>query len=127
MATPELDPYVLQQIAFSRAMGAPPMAASHVNEGEFRKWYADKAKQHDLNPDPEGQFYDYRAAFQANASPDETGHWPSDFKREGHPNMVVGGFNVKTGARVSGTPQATAEELMRLGWDENFARRNGRR
>jgi hypothetical protein len=41
--------------------------------------------------------------------------------------MVVGGFNVKTGARVSGTPQATAEELMRLGWDENFARRNGRR
>ena len=86
----------------------------------FQSWYAQKAKQYDLNPDPESpeQFYDYRAAFGAGAEPDATGHWPSQFKKPGHPAMVVGGFHVQTGARVPGVPRAKdAAELVRLGWD----------
>ncbi len=95
------------------------------DESSFQSWYQQQAKQYDLNPNPDDpqQFYDYRAAFRAGAKPDASGHWPSDFKREGHPNMVVGGFNVKTGQRVPGTKQASREELIRLGWSPEDADR----
>jgi len=67
--------------------------------------------------------YDYRAAMMAGASPDASGHWPSEFKRDNHPNLVVGGFNTKTGARVPGTPLAkSVDELIRLGWEPEAAR-----
>jgi hypothetical protein len=84
------------------------------------------AKRYDLNPDPDdpSQFYDYRAAHRAGAVPDDSGHWPSQFKREGHPSMVVGGFNVKTGERVPGAKlAASVDELVSLGWDAETARR----
>lgn len=95
------------------------------DDSAFRQWYGEKAKQYDLNPNPDdpAQFYDYRAAFAANASPDASGHWPSQFKKPGHPNMVVGGFNVQTGERVPGTPQASEAELVRLGWDPETAKK----
>lgn len=99
------------------------------DEPQFRQWYARMAAQYGLgnNPDSPEQHYDYRAAFRAKASPDASGHWPSDFKKGGHPNMVVGGFNVQTGQRVPGTRQASEEELIRLGWDpETAARLSGR-
>lgn len=95
-------------------------------ESAFRSWYAQMSREHDLNPDPDSpdQFYDYRAAFSAGAKPDATGHWPSAFKRPGHPNMVVGGFNVQTGERVAGTPRAkSVEELVALGWEPDAAAR----
>jgi len=96
-----------------------------TDEAAFRNWYASVAKLQGLNPDPDApeQFYDYRAAFRAGAKPDATGHWPSDFKKPGHPNMVVGGFNVQTGERVPGTPRAAEAELLRLGWNQAGARR----
>lgn len=89
----------------------------------FENWYQTMARRHDLAPDPDApeQFYDYRAAYRAGAQPDQTGHWPSTFKQPGHPNMVVGGFNVQTGERVPGTPRAGYEELVRLGWDRQTA------
>ena len=41
--------------------------------------------------------YDYAAAFKAGIiGPDQSGHWPSDFKTEGHPNFIVDGLNTKT-------------------------------
>lgn len=92
---------------------------SAPDEQAFRQWYAGMAKQQGLSADPDDpqQFYDYRAAFKAGAKPDATGHWPSDFKKPGHPNMVVGGFNVQTGERVPGTKRATKDELIKLGWE----------
>jgi len=102
------------------------LVPSHPPEREFQDWYREMSDTHDLapNPDSPDQFYDYRSAFAAGASPDDTGHWPSTFKREGHPNMVVGGFHVKTGQRVSGAKLAgSLEELIDMGWDVATARR----
>lgn len=96
------------------------------DESAFRQWYSGMAKRYNLNPDPDNpsQFYDYRAAFRAGAYPDDTGHWPSDFKMEGHPNMVVGGFHVQTGERVPNTPRAqSVQELIDLGWEPETATR----
>ncbi len=89
------------------------------DEQSFQQWYAGMAQQHDLNPDPDSaeQHYDYRAAFRAGAQPNETGHWPSQFKREGHENLVVGGYDTRTGKRVAGTPRINdVEELVKRGW-----------
>lgn len=102
------------------------MPQQPVDESAFRQWYSTMAQRYGLNPDPDdpSQFYDYRAAFQAGASPDQTGHWPSDFKIEGHPNMVVGGFHVQTGERVPNTERAKSiEELVQLGWEPETAAR----
>lgn len=61
------------------------------DEIEFRKWYAGHATKLGLNIDPDKSehHYDYRAAFLANAIPDETGHWPSKFKLLSHPNRYI--------------------------------------
>lgn len=93
------------------------------DEAQFKRWYGAMSQEHGLNPDPEGQFYDYRAAFKEGAEPDDTGHWPSQFKLPGHPAMVVGGFHVQTGERVLGTPRASLPELIELGWDPETASR----
>ena len=73
-----------------------------ASEAEFQKWYAGHAAKLGLapNPDDPQHFYDYRAAFKAGATPDVSGHWPSQFKQEGHPRMVIGGVNTKTGKRM---------------------------
>jgi hypothetical protein len=103
-------------------LSTDPNAGTPVSDDGFKRWYAGMAKRHDLNPDPDSQPYDYRAAFKAGAKPDASGHWPSDFKKAGHPNMVVGGFNVKTGERVPGAKRAKdAAELVSLGWDQQTA------
>lgn len=93
------------------------------DEAAFRRWYAEQSQRYGLSPDPEGQSYDYRAAFKAGAKPDASGHWPSDFKQAGHPNEVVGGFNTRTGERVPGTTRANESELVRMGWDAPSAKR----
>lgn len=70
-------------------------------EEEFQNWYAEHAKKLDLNPDPDDprHFYDYRKAFLSGIEPDEKGHWPSEFKLEGHPRMFLNGINTKTGEK----------------------------
>ena len=95
------------------------------DEAEFKKWYATIATKYQLNAEPNGQFYDYRGAYLAHATPDDTGHWPSRYKQPGHPNEVVGGFSTITGKRQPGTTLATEAELKALGWDDDFARKNG--
>lgn len=92
-----------------------------LDEEEFKKWYAEHAVKQGLAPDPDDprHFYDYRAAFAAGAAPDETGHWPSQFKTEGHPRMVIDGVNTKTGEPVGDVfsqiaaqfPDTPAEDL----------------
>lgn len=80
--------------AFDDLIGAP-----QGDEGAFKTWYAGHAGRLGLNPNPDDpqHFYDYRAAFKAGAGPGPDGHWPSQFKREGHPRMVIDGINTKTG------------------------------
>jgi hypothetical protein len=98
---------------------------SPEQEARFRRWYAQMAQTWALDPDPDdpAQQYDYRAAFTAGARPDKTGHWPSDFKLGGHPNLIVGGFHVQTGERVPGTERADEATLIDLGWDPETAKR----
>lgn len=71
-------------------------------EQEFRDWYSGWAKKSNLNPNPDEpkHFYDYRAAHEVGAQPDASGHWPSQFKKPGHPNQFVDGFNTITGQPV---------------------------
>jgi len=60
-------------------------------EKQFRAFYADQAKRWDLDPNPDDprHHYDYRAAWLAGSKPDETGHWPSEFKSPDHPNRYL--------------------------------------
>lgn len=73
--------------------------AELASERQFRQWYSGHASRLGLNPNPDDprHFYDYRAAFRAGARPDAQGHWPSQFKREGHPRLVIGGVDTRTG------------------------------
>ena len=70
----------------------------NLEELQFQAWYQDWANKLRLNPNPDDprHFYDWRGAFKAGALPDQSGHWPSQFKLEGHPNMFVGGIDTKT-------------------------------
>jgi hypothetical protein len=95
-----------------------------VAEDKFKQWYADMATKQGLNPNPDdpAQQYDYRAAFASGASPDQSGHWPSQFKMQGHPNLVVGGVDTRTGQAPTGaagpsnyippSPVATSPEAI---------------
>lgn len=102
-----------------------PQAAENKDDSGFEAWYSQMAKRYDLNPDPNSadQFYDYRAAFKAGAKPDESGHWPSQFKRKGHPNEIVGGFNTRTGEPEPGHNLVLdVQKLIELGWDPSTAK-----
>lgn len=71
-----------------------------LQELEFQRWYKNMAAILGINPNPDDprHFYDYRAAFQSGVrGPDATGHWPSEFKLEGHPRTVIGGVDTRTG------------------------------
>jgi hypothetical protein len=60
-------------------------------EAAFMLWYATHAAKNGIDQDPDNpeHKYDYRAAFQSGQGPDETGHWPSEFKAQDHPNRYV--------------------------------------
>jgi GGDEF domain-containing protein len=72
---------------------------ARFDESDFNGWYQEKAARFDLseNPDDPRHFYNYRAAFRSGAEPDETGHWPSKFKKEGHPDLIIDGIDTRTG------------------------------
>lgn len=65
--------------------------ANQFDEKAFRSWYKDYAEKLNLNPNPDDpkHFYDYRAAYMAGEKPDASGHWPSQFKKEGHPKRFI--------------------------------------
>jgi hypothetical protein len=70
-----------------------------MKEDDFQQWYSKWAGQLGLsaNPDDPAHHYDYRAAYQAGATPqpDKSGewHWPSEFKAKDHPNRYVNGMD----------------------------------
>jgi len=78
-------------------------------EDNFLKAYSIMATKWGLSSDPDDpkHFYDYRALYEETGKlePDATGHFPSKFKLEGHPNMIVDNINTKTGKSVGGTPR----------------------
>jgi hypothetical protein len=82
-----------------------PVVKKH-DEGQFRTWYAGHAKRLGLSPDPDEKehHYDWRAAYRAGATPDSSGHWPSEFKQEGHPNLIIDGVDTRTGERAGAKP-----------------------
>lgn len=101
----DLDRRIRDRLA-ARGAGAPASIDDRIRrrlaareEAGFSEWYAGHAQQQGLDPDPDApeHFYDYRAAFKAGAGPDESGHWPSQFKRPGHPNRYVDGIDTITG------------------------------
>jgi len=89
--------------------------ADKFNEKKFQEWYASHAKALKLNPNPDDprHFYNWRAAYTAGAKPDKSGHWPSTFKIEGHPRMIVGGINTKTGRAVRQEKRAPRKVLSK--------------
>mgnify|MGYP006269209063 CR=1 FL=1 len=64
-----------------------------AKESAFRDWYKKKVVPMGLNPNPDDprHFYDWRAAYEAGAQPDASGHWPSKFKHPWHPRRFVEG------------------------------------
>lgn len=106
-----------------RGMGDLPRETRKYTDkiSGFTDWYAQWAQKTGINKDPDDpkHFYDYRAAYDAGAFPtispqDNKYHWPSEFKKEGHPNLIVAGVNTKTGKPVDpfdeaiGLPSTTA-------------------
>ena len=81
----------------------------------FKKWYAKlpmvTAGLLDPDPDSPGHLYDWRAAFASGISPNESNHWPSQFKMPGHEREVLGGVSTVTGQAVS--PGAVLREFTR--------------
>lgn len=81
-----------------------PGILSILGGSDFDRWYAGVSKETGLSPDPYDpkHYYDYRAAYQAGVrGPDETGHWPSQFKLPGHPREIIDGINTRTGEAAS--------------------------
>jgi len=80
------------------------MANKTDKEIDFRLWYLKHAIKHDLDSDPDSpeHHYDYRSAHRAGDEPDEGGHWPSRWKKDTHPNLVVDGMDTKRRKRVGG-------------------------
>jgi hypothetical protein len=95
-----------RQAAIDRIISRPPRAeAAPFDEAGFKKWYGGHAKALGLSPNPDDpeHHYDYRAAFKAGAGPDPaSGHWPSQFKADDHPNRFVEGVDTKTGQPMTG-------------------------
>ena len=87
---------------------AQTMTNKQEQERQFQTWYAMHASRLGLDPNPDNplHFYDWRSAYQAGAVPDVRGHWPSIFKRAGHPNLVVGGIDTRTGQPVGSQPKS---------------------
>src|SRR5919106_1404778 len=96
-------------------LGPSSQEAATPDDAAFQEWYRGHAERLGLSTDPDDpqHAYDYRAAFRSGAQPDTAGHWPSEFKREGHPNLVVAGRDTRTGAPVDQPPDKT-NRLERL-------------
>ena len=85
-------------------------------ERNFQKEYARVAEELGLSTDPDDprHFYDYRGLFKEEGRL-QTGprkHFPSKFKLEGHPNLVVGGVDTKTGIPIGLVDEGVADDIL---------------
>lgn len=96
-------------------LNAPLPQFAPPQEARFQAWYQPLAASNgiDANPDAPEHFYDYRRAYLAGAAPDETGHWPSQFKLPGHPRTYINGTDTRTGM-PTGLDPAMAQILASL-------------
>lgn len=98
-----------------------------ADDTPFYDWYRSYATKLGLNknPDDPQHFYDWRAAYAAGAKPDASGHWPSKYKLEGHPRMVLDGVNTKTGKPATGVftpkPEYLSDEAMGIPKPSGFS------
>ncbi len=72
-------------------------------EEQFLLWYMQIAEELNLNTNPDDvrHFYDYRGFFNAmqegTAEIDKTtNHFPSKWKKEGHPRLFINGVDTRT-------------------------------
>ena len=74
---------------------------SPSDEKTFQSWYGAWAGRTGMDPNPDApeHQYDYRSAYLAGQTPDADFHWPSTYKMDGHPNLIINGVNTKTGKR----------------------------
>lgn len=103
-----------QQALLAALGGMKPVASHEVGEdARLGRWMQERQ----IDP-RELKVYDFLGAMKSGAERDSSGHWPSDFKRDNHPALVVGGFHTRTGKRVPGAPlAASVQELIELGWE----------
>ena len=88
----------MDQMGEQMANGMPPQAGppqqpqravlSPEQEQGFMAWYQALAEQLGLDPNPDADGYDYRAAFLAGATPDAQGQMPPEF--QGPPAVLQG-------------------------------------
>ena len=93
-------------------LGGGPSRKSKLRgkaQAQFIIQYSKYAKNLGIDPNPYAKehYYDYEGAYKAGKGPDPVSkHWPSEFKLEGHPRMVLVNpktgkkFNTKTGKAV---------------------------
>ena len=107
----------------------PRPASSHLTPREeqaFRRWYGGHAATWGLDPNPDApqHHYDYRAAYQNHDTPDEKGHWPSTWKKPGHPNLIVSGRDTRDGSpAMHPSHRATTPKTPPAGSDAAMAAR----
>ena len=83
-----------------------------IEKAQFLMWYAQQAQRHRLDPDYSNplHFYDWERAWQSGARADASGHWPSEYKRLGHPNLIINGIDTRTG--MPATPETIRQSQM---------------
>lgn len=89
-----------------------PVPDKVFNEPDFQRWYKGWSSKMGLNPNPDDprHYYDYRAAYMADAIPDTNKHWPSEFKAPSHPNRFVDDIDTITGKRLPTISALTPEK-----------------
>jgi hypothetical protein len=99
---PLTDDEYIARAALTPVASHPQPLEDADEEAAFQQWYTKAAKEFNLAPSPDDpqHFYDYRGAYKAGAWPDASKHWPSEFKLEGHPNLIVAGRDTRTGKPI---------------------------
>ena len=94
-------------------------------KADFLDVYKVRAKELGLDPDPYHplHYYDYERLYQdtGDIAADETGHFPSAYKKFGHPRLILGEFDTRTGSRA--TMQAQAEQEKALAAQDGVVRK----
>lgn len=89
------------------------------SEQAFLNFYRPLAAKWGLSADPDApeHHYDYRAAWRAGATPDATGHWPSQFKDAGHPRRFMATADGRIVDTITGAdaPRGTAAGFTESG------------
>jgi hypothetical protein len=101
---------------------ARPTKLPADQEQQFQREYRALAAKLgiDQNPDDPRHFYDYRSAWKAGEmNVDSTKHFPSKYKLEGHPNLIINGIDTRTMQPSADESRTYSRDLLRsLGYDD---------